>query len=94
MSVIHYNGQQLSIFNYEKAKISREDFIQSVERQLGLKPTPRMKVMVEACTMNPELFNEKQRRFLKQCAIAVFDQKQLTSAQHDYLAALYFKTVN
>lgn len=89
MNVLKYNNAQLSIFDFQKARDSRAEFLTKLKDLLGLEEERHPKKMLEACCINPSKLSTEQRHFVHDMAILHFDGKDLTEKQSRYLFSLY-----
>lgn len=91
MNVVKYNNVQLSIFDFEKARDSRQQFLAKLKGLLGLEDERHPKKMLETCCLNSSSFSVEQRHFIHDMAILHFDGKELSEKQTRYLHSLFRK---
>lgn len=94
MHVLKYKDSQLSMFDFNKAKNNRKDFVQRVNELLGLSEAPSTQKMLDACLRNPEVFSYEQRVFIRQCILSNIDERELSERQKSYLQSLFNKIRN
>jgi K+ transporter len=89
MSILKYNNQQMSIFDFDDSINSRHEFVRRVRKTFGLQEIPDTKNMLKTCAEHLALFDMKSREFLAQCTIMKFDNRQMSEKQAQYLFGLY-----
>jgi hypothetical protein len=89
MHVLKYNNTQLSIFDFEKARATRQVFLSKLREALSLKDDKDPKKMLEACVANSSVFNVDQRHFIHDMAVMFFDGKEFSDKQERFLSSLY-----
>jgi len=89
VEVLKYNDRQLSIFDFEKSRASRQRFLSNLRDALGLEIESNTKKMLDECLKNPAMLSLNSRHFLYDVAIIFFDGKDLTERQTRYLSTLY-----
>ena len=91
MAVLKYNDRKLAIFDFEKERATRQEFLTKLADHLGISLKHNVKTMLEACCANPEVFNVEQRHFLFGASQRWFDGKELSEGQAQYLASMHRK---
>ncbi len=93
MHVLKYNGNQLSIFDFEKGRATRQRFVSELRSILNLEDENNSKKMLETCCAHSHMFSVEQRHFIFDISILFFEDKSLSEKQVRYLSSLYRKCV-